>query len=131
MNKKIVENKNLAQSLIDVSGGKMSLHEFIKIFLESELIVPSAVETQEGDFIVPLFFKKEGQSMLSVFASPFFLEMYKNNVKKCFIMKGKEVLMRLPPNVGLVINPGCSEGFDVSPAGAQDIVKDFLTDDKK
>jgi hypothetical protein len=36
-----------------------------------------------------------------------------------------EVLRRVPGGYGVVVNPGTSLGFEISPAGLQEILKDF------
>ena len=40
-------------------------------------------------------------------------------------MNAFDLLRRMPPEYGIVINPGADVGFDLPPGGIQDIVKDF------
>ncbi len=126
MNNEFQATNEFEKSLIDIKSGKLSLPDFIRIFLENELIIPSAIEAQENGSIVPLFFNKEKQSMLSVFTSVSLLKLYESNIKHYLIMSGKKVLIQLPPDNGLVINPGHSMGFDISVDGIKNIINDFL-----
>lgn len=43
----------------------------------------------------------------------------------CISMNAFDLLRRMPPEYGIVINPGADVGFDLPPGGIQDIVKDF------
>lgn len=131
MNNEFKPTNELEQLLISVQYNQIDFTKFIKFFLQSELVMPSAIEDQKDGSIVPLFFKKEEQDMLSVFTSLSLLKIYDKNIKRHLILSGESILIRMPPGIGLVINPGYSAGFDISADGIRNIINDFIAINKK
>ena len=123
---KMIDHCKLEQYLIEAKNSNLSLPDFIRNFMNSVLFIPSAVEVQENKSIMPLFFDKNGESMMAVFTSKEKLELYKRNVKHYITLTGGELLKQIPVDNGLVINPGYPIGFDISADGIKNIKKDFI-----
>ena len=115
----------LETSLLMANNGHLSVAEFLRVLLTSEVTVPSATEVSSEDgSMQPLFFKKGQGFMLAVFTH---LERAKKfpEAKSFANMKGTALLRALPSEYGIVINPGFSVGLDISAEGIRDIVRDF------
>lgn len=108
-------------------AGLMPIPEFIQIVVDSELAVPSGAEVMaDGRGFQPLLFKKGQAQMVGCFSEKKRIGKYAEMTPYCLTMKGKDLLRRLPPGHGIVINPGLSVGFDISPEGITEIIKKFI-----
>lgn len=102
------------------------MSEFIRTFVDSELVVPSGAEVMsDGSGFQPLLFKKEQAQMVGCFSEKQRIGEYTEMTPYYLTMKGRDLLRRLPPSYGIVINPGCSLGFDISPDGVARIVSEL------
>lgn len=117
---------SLEKALVSAKTGAMPIKEFIATLLMSDLAVPSTTEMQaDGSGLTPLFFDKEGIGMLAAFTDKSRISELTNVARYCLIVKAFDLLKRMPREYGLVINPGCDVGFDISPDGIREVVKDF------
>lgn len=99
---------------------------FLRTFVDSELIVPSGSEVKpDGSGFQPLLFDKEQVKMVGCFTDRKRIGDFSKMTPYFLAIIGKEFLRRMPPGYGLVINPGLSIGFDISPAGVSRIVGGF------
>ena len=107
-------------------GGQMPMAEFMKIFLASTVELPSANEVHaDGAGLIPILFDKEGTNMLALFTHKDRIAPFRERASYCVSMKAIDVLRRLPPGYGVVINPGGKFGFDISSEGVREILRDF------
>ena len=91
--------------------------------------VPSATEIlEDGSGLQPLLFPKNGVQMLACFTDKSRIGEFSSLAPYCLVLKGHDLLRRMSPGFGLVVNPGTPTGFDVPPQGVAKIVKDFATD---
>ncbi len=125
MIQKFFPSNDLEHLLVQAQDELIEFSEFIKVFLESELIVPSKSKVTEHGDIDPLLFDKEGQKMLSIFTSSRLLDLYEERIVAYIVMKGRYILEEMPKSCGIVVNPGYSVGFDVSAKGIKNIIDDF------
>lgn len=117
---------SLETTLVSAKSGVMSMKDFIVVLLGSELIVPSAKEMQDdGSGLEPLFFDKNGVAMLATFTDKSRMSQFTNVARYCLVMNAFDLLKMVPREYGVVINPGTDGGFDISPSGIKDIIKDF------
>ena len=121
---KFKANNNLEHLLEQAQNGKTDFEIFMKKFLIEEIIVPSSVKIIDGNF-EPLLFNKEGTYMMASFTSRELLNLYEKEVKQYLVVSGKQMLEQAPHDIGVVINPGYKIGFDISPKGIKQILKDF------
>lgn len=126
MLEKLVPENELEKMLVKVQEKQMSFRDFVTYFLTSDLVIASETEVlPSGAGLVPLLFEKSGVQMLSVFTSLSGVKLFKDKTPYCLSMKGKDLLSRVPPGYGLVVNPGFDKGFDLPPSGLIEIKKDL------
>jgi hypothetical protein len=122
----LVPENSLEKILDDFRKEKITFEAFIKVFLKSDIAIPSASEVMpDGSGFTPLIFEKQAIPMLGVFTSKTRIILYKNLTPFCLTMKGSDLVARTPKNHGLVVNPGFDLGFEVSNTGLRKIVQDF------
>ena len=108
-------------------SGALTMQALLRQMMDADLALPSATEVmRDGTGFQPLLFPKENAQMLACFTDKSRLAEYISLAPYCLVMKGRELLSRVPPGYGLVVNPGTSSlGFDVSPEGVTKIREDF------
>ncbi|MES2205868.1 MAG: SseB family protein [Pseudomonadota bacterium] len=116
----------LETSLSNVQKKVLARHDFIQTLLESELVVSSVTEIMpDGSGFLPLLLKKLNVQMLVCFTEEERIGKHEQTAPYYVSILGKDLLKRLPNGFGLVINPGLSVSFEISPDEAQQIVKAF------
>lgn len=106
------------RALEQAQGGRLEVHELIRVLVSSDLAVPSAEEVMaDGSDFSPLLFNKNGVQMLACFSDKSRIGEFADMTPYCLMMKGRELLRRMPPGYGLVINPGLTVGFDMTSDG--------------
>lgn len=107
--------------------GELAIKEVLASLASAELASPSATAVQEDwSGFQPLLFSKSGVSMLACFSAKERLADYVDMAPYCLVIKGAELLRRIPAGHGLVVNPGQPVGFDVSPEGIAQMVTEFI-----
>lgn len=100
--------------------------EFLRLFSESDISVPNVAEVMpDGSGFQPLLFDKEGVQMVACFTAMARSGPFVDQAPYALTIKGGEFLRRIPGGYGLVVNPGQSVGFDVSPDGLAKLVEEF------
>jgi hypothetical protein len=116
----------LEVALAQAQGGALPVQELLQILVDSDLAVPSAAEVvEDGSGFQPLLFPKEKVQMLACFSDKSRIGEFASLVPYCLVIKGRDLLRRMPPGYGLVINPETSTGFDISPEGIAKILQEF------
>ena len=114
-------------SLLAAKENKISVEIFLQKFVRSILALPTTKKVQEdGSGFEPVLFDKIGISMLAAFTDKTRASYLSDIARYCLEMNGLEVLRRIPPGYGLVVNPGFGVGLELSPEGIAEIVKDML-----
>jgi hypothetical protein len=117
---------DLEKALVSAKEGALPMKKFIALLLVSELAVPSTTEMRaDGTGLTPLFFDKEGVGMLAAFTDKSRISKFTDVAHYCLAVKALDLLKRMPTEYGLVINPDCEVGFDITPSGIREIIKDF------
>jgi hypothetical protein len=112
--------------LRDAQQGISSMPDLLKSLLVAEVVVPSAAEVMgDGSGFQPLLFPKGETQMLACFSSKERIGDFATMAPYYLAMPGKDMLQRLPPHYGLVLNPGQKIGFDISPEGVAKIIREF------
>lgn len=108
--------------------GEISIDDLLRGLIVAELAVPCANEVMEdGSGFQPLLFSRSGVPMVACFSDKERIGDFSTMAPYCLVMKGRDVLRRLSPGYGLVVNPGRSLGFDITPEGVEKIVREFAT----
>lgn len=122
MLKKFIAENELEELLTKASNNDAAFKNFIAYFLKSAPFIPSAYEVMpDGAGMAPLFFKKNEVWMLGVFTSLSRAKLFGDEAPFCLSMNGRELLLRLPSDTGLVVNPGFENGFEIMPDGLRRI----------
>ncbi|MDF0606911.1 SseB family protein [Neisseriaceae bacterium TC5R-5] len=114
------------QKLTLAQNGKISMPDLLQSFVVAELVVPSATEVvEDGSGLQPLLFPKNEVQMVGCFSDKERIGDFATMVPYYLLMKGKDLLRRLPVGYGLVVNPGQAVGFDISPEGIARVLEEF------
>ncbi|WP_313217523.1 SseB family protein [Stenotrophomonas sp.] len=106
--------------------GQLPIGLFMKAFVASEVVLlTGSLVTPDGSGFDPLLFDKQGVLHVSVFTDMSRVGFYSQQAPHTIRMLMLEVLKRVPGGYGVVINPGTSLGFEISPSGVGEILKDF------
>ncbi|KAB7629237.1 SseB family protein, partial [Stenotrophomonas rhizophila] len=106
--------------------GQLPIGLFMKTFVASEVVLlTGSLVTPDGSGFDPLLFDKQGVLHVSVFTDMSRVGFHSQQAPHTIRMLMLEVLKRVPGGYGVVINPGTSLGFEISPSGVSEILKDF------
>jgi len=106
--------------------GQLPIGLFMKAFVASEVVLlTGSLVTPDGSGFDPLLFDKQGVLHVSVFTDMSRVGFHSQQAPHTIGMLMLEVLKRVPGGYGVVINPGTSLGFEISPSGVGEILKDF------
>lgn len=106
--------------------GQLPIGLFMKAFVASEVVLlTGSLVTPDGNGFDPLLFDKQGVLHVSVFTDMSRVGFHSQQAPHTIRMLMLEVLRRVPGGYGVVINPGTSLGFEISPSGVGEILKDF------
>ncbi len=106
--------------------GQLPIGLFMKAFVASEVVLlTGSLVTPDGSGFDPLLFDKQGVLHVSVFTDMSRVGFHSQQAPHTIRMLMLEVLKRVPGGYGVVINPGTSLGFEISPSGVSEILKDF------
>lgn len=124
--KKFHPLNDFESSLLVASENGLSIEMFVRGLLISDLALPCAKEVQsDGSGFEPILFNKHGTNMISAFSDKTRISQLAHIAQYCLVMNGLEALRRIPSGYGLVINPGLDVGFELSPEGIAQIIKDM------
>jgi SseB protein N-terminal domain len=114
------------RALEQAQAGQLAMPALLETLVRAEVALPSASEVMDdGSGFEPLLFPKEGTQMLACFSDKSRIGQFKAMAPYCLVMRGLDLLRRVPPGFGVVFNPGWRIGFDISPDGIARILRDF------
>ena len=106
--------------------GAVPIRAFMAAFVASEVVLlTGSLVTPDGSGFDPLLFDKQGTLHVAVFTDPSRVGIYSQQAEHQIRWLMLDVLRRVPGGYGVVINPGTSLGFEISPSGVGEILKDF------
>jgi len=106
--------------------GQLPIGLFMKAFVASEVVLlTGSLVTPDGSGFDPLLFDKQGILHVSVFTDMSRVGFHSQQAPHTLRMLMLDVLKRVPGGYGVVINPGTPLGFEISPSGVGEILKDF------
>jgi hypothetical protein len=113
-------------ALVEARSGRLPVQKLLYQLADADVAVPSAGEVHEdGSGFQPLLFPKEGVPMLACFTDKSRIGEFAEVAPYCLVMKGRDLLRRMPPDHGLVVNPGGTVGFDMPPEGIARFVQEL------
>ena len=106
--------------------GAVPIRTFMEAFVASEVVLlTGSLVTPDGSGFDPLLFDKQGTLHVAVFTDPARVGNHAQQAPHQIRWLMLDVLRRVPGGYGVVINPGTSLGFEISPGGVGEILKDF------
>lgn len=121
-----VSLNELESKLVAAKQGRVPVGDFVHQLLSSEIALPTASEVQaDGSGFEPVLFDNEGVRMLAAFTARDRVTELGQIAKFCLMIKGADILRRIPKGYGLVVNPGLKVGFEISPQGISEILDEF------
>jgi hypothetical protein len=109
-------------------AGEISVEESLAVLVESDLYVPSTTESGEEVLAgsLPFVFIRDDQVMSTAFTRQDLMGIHKGQMKGSATMKGAKLLSLIPPDSGLIINPGHPVGLEIAQEGIKDVVQKFV-----
>lgn len=87
----------LEEELLDARRGSKAAGDFVQRLWSSELALPTANAVKnDGSGFSPIFFDRLGTNMLAAFTSKERMSHPQHLAKYCLVLKGAEVLRRMP-----------------------------------
>lgn len=105
----------LEEKLVGAQQGMLDFSDFWQTFLFSDIYIPSGtpVENDLTD-VTPLLYQRGDLVLMALCTSLGRLYAIKRMTDYCLKMNSKELLIRMPPHYGVVINPGQRFGLELS-----------------
>lgn len=126
--KEFLPQGDLEIAMLKAKSGFLAAPELMRLFVEARLIVPSGGEVAAtGHGFQPLEFSRSDTTMLACFSTRERIGEFSGMAPYYLEMTGRQLLERLPPSYGIVINPGWPVGFEIPPQGVAKILSDFAT----
>jgi hypothetical protein len=125
----LVPRNSLEIALKDSQCGTMPLPQFLRCLILSELFIVSVKPVAAGDQgLFPLLFDRDGVPMAAVYTDSSRVINVTSKIESVIRMKGFDLLKRIPPGYGVVINPGFDLGLELMPEGIFDILTNCRED---
>ena len=108
--------KDFDQALRTAAPGTIDGAKLLNRFAYEQLAVPSGGPVGEHfEGFIPALVQRDGSHHLVAFSS---VQRFRDEGRlggEAVAMPVREVLLRMPADVGIVINPGSSQGFELGP----------------
>ncbi|GAB2967626.1 SseB family protein [Frigoribacterium salinisoli] len=116
----------LEQAISKGQAGEGDMNAVLAEFVNSEVVVPSATEvTSDLNALQPVLFDRDGTPMLAAFTHEDRVgEQVRGVAPNTAVLHAAELVQAIPPQTGLVLNPGNSEGFEMLPEGVAQLADD-------
>ena len=116
----------LEQAIAKGQAGEGDMNSVLAEFVNAEIVVPTAVQAEESlNELQPVLFDREGTPMLAAFTHA---DMIGDQVREVAAhsatIHAAELVQAIPPQTGLVVNPGNTEGFEMLPEGVAQLADD-------
>ncbi len=106
--------------------GELPIKAFMQAFVASEVVLlTGSLVTPDGSGFDPLLFDKQGVLHVAVFTDMARVGFHTQQAPHSMRWLMLDVLRRVPRGYGVVVNPGTSVGFEMSPDGVVQVLGDF------
>lgn len=107
-------------------AGELPIRAFMQAFVAAEVILLAGSRvTADGSGFDPLLFDKQGTLHVAVFTDAARVGVHAQQAPHQLRWLMLDVLRRVPGGYGVVVNPGATLSFEISPGGVGEILKDF------
>lgn len=114
----------LESAIIEARAGARPMQEALGAFLVADIAVPSGEDPAGGGGMLPLVFQGEDGPMMACFSDISRVGAHAQVAPYCLVLKGEALVSRMPPELGLVMNPGFDWGFQLPPDGVRQMRED-------
>ena len=116
----------LEQAIAKGQAGEGDMNSVLAEFVNAEIVVPTAVQAEESlNELQPVLFDREGTPMLGAFThSDMIGDQVREVAGHSATIHAAELVQAIPPQTGLVVNPGNPEGFEMLPEGVAQLADD-------
>ncbi|WP_417563880.1 SseB family protein [Microbacterium sp.] len=108
-------------------SGALTMQSVLWVFAASTVFVPSGADPgPDRAGLRPVYYEKGADRMLAVYTSTAAAEAVSDIAPFLVSFTGEELLSTMPATDGLVVNPGTAVGFDVAPAGLDQLRAELI-----
>jgi len=120
------DKTTLEQAISEGQAGQGDMNAVLAEFVNSQVVVPSATEvTSDLNTLQPVLFDRDGTAMLAAFTHEDRVgEQVRGVAPHTAVLHAAELVQAIPPQTGLVLNPGTPEGFEMLPEGVAQLADD-------
>lgn len=116
----------LEDALVRARAGQLAPADFLRVLLMSDLAVPSTAPVDAaGRGLQPVTYEKAGSPMVAAYSSLERAKAAAGLARYALTIRGRALLRGLPPEFGLVLNPGLAAGMDITPDGIADALRNL------
>ena len=111
-------SNDLERAMVEARAGRLSTQDFVRVMLSSEVHVLSGSDPgEDGREFAPLFYPHPttGDRMLAMYSSPARIGEDAKRAPFMLTVECGDFLRRLPDDIGMVLNPGDTVGFELMP----------------
>lgn len=113
---------DLEEQLLAAQRGDLAVDEFLSSLFQSDLFVPSATPVGEGlASVTPMLYERSGGRLLVIFTALNRAKVMQSEAPYCLKAGGRDILLRMPPEHGIVVNPSYRAGLEISPSTVLEI----------
>lgn len=114
----------LEELIADARAGGVGLDAVIEALRAAELFVSSRQEVlADGSGFEPLLFGESSFPLVGAFTAPERPVIHRERAEYFVQMKGHDLLIRMPPGYGVVVNPGYVAQLIISADAIEDLTK--------
>lgn len=112
--------------LLAAQQGRASVPQMLRAFAAAQIAVPSASEVRlDGSGLEPIALNPGDAARIACFSDPGRIASFAEIAAYALQMKGIDLLRWLPPEFGLIVNPGHEVGFELPAQGVANALRDF------
>ena len=113
---------DLERSIIEADKCAITIKDLLYAITRSLLFVSSKAKVeQDGRGFVPLLLEGDGHPPVAAFSSLERPGLHSEVASYVLQMTGRDFVLRLPPEYGVIINPGYAHQFIITPNVASDL----------
>ena len=123
----VAELTTLERAIARAMSGQLPTQALLWVLAASEVMVPAEDDAYDGDAATlhPRLAQRPGATVLPVFTAPATLQAAGADASFVAVVPGRQLLIRMPVDVGIVVNPGSERGFEVPSPGIAQIVAEL------
>jgi hypothetical protein len=115
---------DIESRILDVQAGKLAADTLILEIANSELCIPSSAAVTDGwDGFVPVILEQDDIAFVAVFTAA--SRQTRDFAPHLLRSNGKPFFLRLPPDYGVIFNPGYDAQILLPPDGVAQLKRDL------